>query len=37
MYHVTVDITGSDVKIGDIAKVNINPIYVDSKTRREYI
>lgn len=37
MYHVTVDITGSDVKIGDIAKVNINPIYVDSKIRREYI
>lgn len=37
MYHVTVDITGSDVKIGDIAKVNINPIYVDSKTRREYV
>lgn len=36
MYHVTVDITGSDVKIGDIAKVNINPIYVDSKIRREY-
>lgn len=37
MYHVTVDITGSDVKIGDIAKVNINPTYVDSKTRREYV
>ena len=37
MYHVTVDITGSDVRIGDIAKVNINPTYVDSKTRREYV
>ena len=37
MYHVTVDITGSDVKIGDIVKLNINPIYVDSKTRREYV
>lgn len=37
MYHVTVDITGSNVEIGDIAKVNINPTYVDSKTRREYV
>lgn len=37
MYHVTVDITGSDVKIGDIAKVEINPSYIDSKVRREYV
>ena len=37
MYHVTVDITGSDVKIGDIAKVEINPSYVDSNVRREYV
>ena len=37
MYHVTVDITGSEVRTGDIAKVNVNPTYVDSKTRREYV
>lgn len=37
MYHVTVDITGSDVKIGDTAKLEVNPAYVDSKVRREYV
>lgn len=37
MYHVTVDITSSDIKIGDIAKAKINPSYVDSKVRREYV
>lgn len=37
MYHVTVDITGCDVKVGDIAKIQVNPVYVDSKTRREYV
>lgn len=37
MYHITVNITGSNVKIGDIAKINVNPLYVDSKVRREYI
>lgn len=36
MYHVTVDITGKNVKINDEAKLDVNPIYVDSKIRREY-
>lgn len=36
MYHVTVDITGKDVKINDEVKLEVNPMYVDSKIRREY-
>ena len=36
MYHVTVDITGKDVKINDEVRLEINPMYVDSKIRREY-
>ena len=37
MYHVTVDITGSDIKIGDTVKLNANPVFVESTVRREYI
>ena len=36
MYHVTVDITGEDLKIGAIVKMNANPLYVDSSVRRLY-
>lgn len=36
MYHITLDITGSDIKIGDEILLDINPIYVDSNIRREY-
>ena len=36
MYHVTVDITGKDVKINDEVRLEVNPMYVDSKIRREY-
>lgn len=36
MYHVTAQITGKDVKINDEVKLEVNPIYVDSKIRREY-
>ena len=36
MYHSTVDIKGDNVKVGDIAKYNVNPIYVDTRIRREY-
>lgn len=35
-YHVTVDITGKDIEIGDEAVFEINPSLVDSKIRREY-
>ena len=36
MYNVTIDITGSNVKINDEVKLNVNPIYVNSYIRREY-
>lgn len=36
-YHVTVDITGSNVKIGDEVIFNANLKYIDSSLRREWI
>lgn len=35
-YHVTCDITGKNVKIGDKVTFPINPQFVDSALRREY-
>lgn len=35
-YHVICDITNKDIKIGDKAKIQINPMFVDSNVRREY-
>ena len=37
MYHITVDITNSDVKIGDEVTLEIPPILTSAKVRREYI
>ena len=37
MYHIAIDITNSNVKINDIVYLDVNPIYVDGKIRREYI
>ena len=37
MYHVSVDVTGKNVKINDEAIFNVSPFYVDSNIRREFI
>jgi alanine racemase len=37
MYHIAIDITGSNVKLNDIVYLKANPFYIDSKIRREYI
>ena len=36
MYHITVDITGKDVKIGDEVRLNVSPIFIQNTIRREY-
>lgn len=35
-YHITCDITGKDVNIGDKVIINVNPKFVNSDVRREY-
>ncbi len=38
MYHMAIDITGSEnIKINDTIDLDINPLYVDSGIRREYV
>jgi len=37
MYHAIVDVTGSNVKVGDIAHLEVNPLYVAKWIRREII
>ncbi len=36
MNHFAVDVTGSDIEIDDEVKINMSPILVSSKIRREY-
>lgn len=36
MYHSTVDIGEDEIKVGDKAIFEINPLYIDSRIRREY-
>lgn len=37
MYHITVDITNGNVNIGDIANLDVNPVFVNSTVKREYV
>lgn len=37
MYHLAIDITGSKIKVNDFVYLDVNPLHVDSKIRREYI
>lgn len=36
-YHIVCDITGKDINIGDTVEIPINPRFVDSSLRREYL
>lgn len=36
MYHAVIDITGSNVEIGDEVLLNIPPICLSNKVKREY-
>lgn len=37
MFHVSVDITGKDVKINDEVRFEVSPMLVDSSIKRDYI
>ena len=37
MNHIAVDITGGQVKIADEVKIDMSPILVNSRIRREYV
>lgn len=37
MYHIAIDITAADIKVNDLVYLDINPLHVDSKIRREYV
>lgn len=36
MYHTVVDVTGSDINTGDIASLDVNPLYISKEIKREY-
>lgn len=36
MFHLIIDISGSDIKENDIVTLQTNPMYINSEIRREY-
>lgn len=36
MYHTTVDVNMDNIKAGNIANLEINPLYISKEIRREY-
>ena len=37
MYHLEIDITGSNAKLNDTVVIPVNPLYIDRKIERKYI
>ena len=37
MYHLAIDVTDSNIKVNDIVYLDVNPLHVDGKIRREYV
>lgn len=37
MYHLAIDITESNIKVSDFVYLDVNPLHVDGKIRREYV
>lgn len=37
MYHLAIDITDSNIKVSDFVYLDVNPLHVDGKIRREYV
>ncbi len=36
MYHTIIDVTDGEVNVGDVAQLDVNPLYVAKSIRREY-
>lgn len=36
MFHLIIDISGSDIKENDIVTLYTNPMHINSEIRREY-
>lgn len=37
MYHMDIDITNTDIKVNDEVYIDVSPMYIDSKVKREYV